>query len=873
MSKYNEDEDFAFFANKTIEANDIEVIEEKDNIAFTWFKDKTSKCAKSYDVVDGKLVKGGFSNFYNGEFTAAFENRKDLKRIIELTQTGQFIIAGVHPDKDRGTCGADFGRKKENFPFQDIPSLLIIDTDNADKFGIKTFQDTIDLLKLIEPVLENVQMVCSPSASSNIVYNGVDSGLRGVHSFIPISSGLEITRVIEILHKRSVIEGFGFAMITESGSVLIKSLVDTAMKTSNQICLEGGANLKSPLITQERTIVEFEGGVLDASKIKPLTALEQAKFDDISTKLKKDAEPQALIKHAEWRVVRGAEMRVSNRERYKNMSEEEIQADINKSLDKALGGKLDNDFVIHTVNFGQVSVGEILADKAKFKDVVCSDPIEPFYKKDAAKIWVNDDGSVNISSLAHQNLTNYVLCGKDVVQESNVDIDDLDAILNIIEAAAIPLPAYVATYKQALLEFKSLYPNGALNVLVTEYLATLNNLETGKEVSKDFHLTMEKIISKLPVKKERFQLTDSIELIKSKKPIEWAICGLLEESGMNQLSGKYASGKSFITLDMAFCLATGLDYHGIKVKQQPVIIVVGEGLAGISNRLKALQIGYGVKLKPGQLSLSTIAGNFTEIEQANIVKEAIHKIAPEGVNATVIIDTLNRNFGAGDENSNKDMTAFISNLDNTLKDKTVLIVHHTGHGDSERGRGASSLPGACEGEFLVKKDSDGNFILTNKKQKNAEEHKPLTFKPRTIELDTVRADGIKETSLFLESTVNAISRAKKTNDTYRNVLDALKRVCLNEGKLPDEELKLQYGRFLKTDGSTQHVCFLKEWKTEAYKFISHDDKNKHQTFNRIKDKILENGEAMFFNDRVWATGDLAMKINLKESKNLNGLLH
>jgi putative DNA primase/helicase len=65
----------------------------------------------------------------------------------------------------------------------------------------------------------------------------------------------------------------------------------------------------------------------------------------------------------------------------------------------------------------------------------------------------------------------------------------------------------------------------------------------------------------------------------------------------------------------------------------------------------------------------------------------------------IIIDTLARNFGGGNENSTEDMSQFVAHIDKHLRDRfnaTVLLVHHTGHGSAERGRGSRALKAAVD---------------------------------------------------------------------------------------------------------------------------------------------------------------------------------
>jgi hypothetical protein len=107
--------------------------------------------------------------------------------------------------------------------------------------------------------------------------------------------------------------------------------------------------------------------------------------------------------------------------------------------------------------------------------------------------------------------------------------------------------------------------------------------------------------------------------------------------------------------------------------------------------------------------------------------------------AMIVVDTLARNFG-GEENAAEDMGAFVANLDIFLRksgewDATVLIVHHSGHGDKSRGRGSSVLKAAVDAEFALTKDESRVVRMEATKMKDAEYPEPVAFKLEGVALD------------------------------------------------------------------------------------------------------------------------------------------
>jgi hypothetical protein len=78
----------------------------------------------------------------------------------------------------------------------------------------------------------------------------------------------------------------------------------------------------------------------------------------------------------------------------------------------------------------------------------------------------------------------------------------------------------------------------------------------------------------------------------------------------------------------------------------------------------------------------------------------------------IVIDTLQRNFGSGDENSARDMGAFIHNCDDlrTHFGAAVLVVHHTGK-DKGDPRGSSALEASLDMMSRVKDVKKGQSGL------------------------------------------------------------------------------------------------------------------------------------------------------------------
>jgi hypothetical protein len=190
---------------------------------------------------------------------------------------------------------------------------------------------------------------------------------------------------------------------------------------------------------------------------------------------------------------------------------------------------------------------------------------------------------------------------------------------------------------------------------------------------------------------------------------------------LNWLIGKPGDGKSFVALDLAGCVATGIRWHGHHVREGRVLYIAAEGVRGVKQRVRAWEHKHGAKMAgvdflpfPVQ---STNGGHW----------DALVGLAGEIGYVMVVVDTQARVTVGVEENSNKEMGTFVHQAERlrTASGACTLLVHHTGAG-SERGRGATTLDGALTTIMLCEK-SGGMVTVKCQKNKDAPEWEPFEF--------------------------------------------------------------------------------------------------------------------------------------------------
>jgi len=203
------------------------------------------------------------------------------------------------------------------------------------------------------------------------------------------------------------------------------------------------------------------------------------------------------------------------------------------------------------------------------------------------------------------------------------------------------------------------------------------------------------------------------------------IKGIIPESSFISIYGPSGSFKSFLALDWACHIATGKAWDGRKVSQGSVLYVAGEGGFGVTQRIKAWELQHNKATGVDRLAWLSVPVFPTDYDQVDAVIEYCEEIKSRTDEAVklVILDTLARCYGGNDENSSRDMGAFIRGCD-AIKQRTgasILVVHHSGKNAENGARGSSSLPAALDAEYSVKRENEEQaIVLTCSKMKDSE---------------------------------------------------------------------------------------------------------------------------------------------------------
>jgi KaiC/GvpD/RAD55 family RecA-like ATPase len=336
--------------------------------------------------------------------------------------------------------------------------------------------------------------------------------------------------------------------------------------------------------------------------------------------------------------------------------------------------------------------------------------------------------------------------------------------------------------------------------------------------------------------------------MKARLANHYLVKGLLPTGGMTVLYGDSGTGKTFLALHFALCIAAGTDCFGRRVRRAGVLYIAAEAGQSIQNRVAAAkhEIEWPVTMPfaaiPAPLDLCT-----TQTDVARI-KRALSQIdlgVPIGL---VVVDTLSRTMAAGNENAPEDMGAFVRSVDELRAhdDVAVLIVHHSGKDPSRGARGHNLLRAASDTEIEVTRSSGSRVASAQvTKQRDGVTEGQLQFALRAIDVG-VDADGESVSSCIVEELNATPSRGQpRLSHQQQIALDLLKRAIDECGAPLEASAHAPSGSLAVTEDCWRRYCYLGGISPEG------EQPAKQKAFKRSAEALLAAGYIGKWGDRVW----------------------
>lgn len=349
--------------------------------------------------------------------------------------------------------------------------------------------------------------------------------------------------------------------------------------------------------------------------------------------------------------------------------------------------------------------------------------------------------------------------------------------------------------------------------------------------------------------------------------LEYLVQGVLTVGDRSMLAGPSGSGKTFLATHLAMCVARGQEFLGRPVLQGGVIYQAGEGARGLKKRIKAYRAHFKVPeaedvpfvLLPSRVDLFSKENDVQKlIDEINAWKLVMSQPL-----RMVVIDTFSKATAGADENSGKDVSIVMENVDRIATEcgVHVMIAHHL-NADGKKLRGHTSLYADVDQVLTVTSDEETRVrTLTLTKQKDDEDGVKINFSLAQV---IVGYDAVNErdvTSCVVLS-VSEKDRLKKeqerlgiaVNPTERRFLVEFFEAADKYGTYVVDEPHLPRAARGKTVVTWDHYV-----EVSISKMLNEEDTRKakdriRKQFNRMTDGLIKMGALKVERPYMWWTG-------------------
>ncbi len=274
------------------------------------------------------------------------------------------------------------------------------------------------------------------------------------------------------------------------------------------------------------------------------------------------------------------------------------------------------------------------------------------------------------------------------------------------------------------------------------------------------------------------------------------------------LYGESGSGKTFVALDMALTVASGIgNWHGIPAEEGKVAYLTKEGNVSLDTRIKCWADYHKVSYNKIFSNLVELAYDTTDpakivmndsIPEYSILKQELKRKGPF---AFIVLDTYLEFFDGDNENDSVEVQKFNISAKGfaTELNTNLMVIHHSKKFYSTEelrtkdpyfvpsdGRGSSALKGALDYQFSlggkIREEAGSRFMISKMKDGKLEgKDSSIIFKGELVELKELGTDKYGE---YESSLVPIRTDAKIILDpNVREQKEWLERM-LDSGKLP-----------------------------------------------------------------------------------------
>lgn len=249
-----------------------------------------------------------------------------------------------------------------------------------------------------------------------------------------------------------------------------------------------------------------------------------------------------------------------------------------------------------------------------------------------------------------------------------------------------------------------------------EAVQTIEGAEGNPEALR---FALEKIAALLPTQTTNGHAVNACDLLETRPPApEFILEGVFEKMARVLLVGSSKTKKSFASLQLAVCVASGKEFCGVEIKRPHRVLLVNLENSKDWQHRRFLNMCQALHVDSGAVGdrLAILNGRGKGVTLEQIEREAVKHGAE-----LVILDPLYKLDGGADECDQSERKRLIAELE-AIGERTgaaLVYVHHDGKGQA----GDRDIRDRGAGSSIINRDVDATLALTrwgNQKDPDAE---------------------------------------------------------------------------------------------------------------------------------------------------------
>lgn len=363
---------------------------------------KPAVLSKSFSLsADGTPQKSPGGQLIKGEVKRLTVSLQEFAQLLAEASPNQaftygvpeFEFANILPQaklNGKVTDPPTIARDRAHFSYPDGAGVMMLDYDPAPGQVPLTRDGLLNVLYRVCPELKTAPHIYAASASS-CIYRADGTELRGIcgqRVYIPVMDATDIPRCGNVLFQRLWLAGSGFYIVSASGALLDRSLIDASVWQPERLDFAGGAKCGPGLkqIRPEPMVFNADAPFIDSRSLPALLSERKTELEKMKQEARAALKNKVLEQREVWIAERLSEALTDVHESKRAGETERLRDLYRRAVESK---RLLGDFVLHSQEDGKVTITQVLNDPDKYHGARFADPLEPDYGNDPRIAVVN----------------------------------------------------------------------------------------------------------------------------------------------------------------------------------------------------------------------------------------------------------------------------------------------------------------------------------------------------------------------------------------------------------------------------------------------------------------------------------------------------